>query len=215
MSDLICAISTHSKKLNIYLFDGVKSFSFSKEILNMEDLIFEEIKKGLREMNRKFSDISVVCSVIGPGRFTGLRISYTFASVLSVISRCKVYGVDVFDLLAYKFFMNYPNEENLCVVLRAFKNEYYYCTYKNKGFPIKKIKPKWVFENDLLNFIKKWNYMIISDEEESNVYDMLKGKKISPIHLSKIEPEDIYKAAIYFKNKDIKPIYLKPAKFEL
>jgi hypothetical protein len=57
--------------------------------------------------------------------------------------------------------------------------------------------------------------MIISDEEESNVYDMLKGKKISPIHLSKIEPEDIYKAAIYFKNKDIKPIYLKPAKFEL
>ena len=215
MSDLICAISTHSKKLNIYLFDSVKSFSFSKEILNMEDLIFEEIKKGIREMNRKFSDISVVCSVIGPGRFTGLRISYTFASVLSVISRCKVYGVDVFDLLAYKFFMNYTNEENLCVVLRAFKNEYYYCTYKNKSFPIKKIKPKWVFENALLNFIKKWNYMIISDEEESNVYDMLKGKKISPIYLSKIEPEDIYKAAIYFKNKDIKPIYLKPAKFEL
>jgi len=215
MNKVVCAISTHSSKLNIYMSDGYLNFSFSKEILNMEDVLFKEINNMLRNMNKRFRDISTICIVRGPGRFTGIRLSYTFASVLKSISKCKLYGVDVFDLLAYKFFINFPKEKNLCVVLRAFKNEYYYCTYKNKSMPVKSINPKWVFENDLLDFIKKWEDAIISDEEESRVYNMFKYKKLAPLKISNIRGEDVLKSSLYFKNSNIKPIYLKPAKFEL
>jgi len=216
MSELICALSTHSKKLNIYLSDGIKDFSFSKEILNMEDIIFEEIEKGLKEMDKNFSDISVICIVRGPGRFTGIRISYTFASVFKAISRCKVYGVDVFDIFAYKFFLKYSDENRVCVVLRAFKNEHYYLRYHRVGNrPVRIGKPLWVFEKELLRFIDKWNDMIISDEEDGNVYHILPTKKLADRSISRILPKDIADVALYFKNTDITPLYLKPAKFEL
>ena len=215
MDRLICALSTHSSRLNIYLFDGKSDFSFSKKILNMDDILFKEIDKGLRKLKKSFTDISALCIVKGPGRFTGIRISYTFASILKVISRCKVYGVDGFDLLAYKFFSKHSYEKKLCVVLRAFKNEYYYCLYKNDKRISKLGNPKWVFEDDLLKFIEKWDDPIISDEEESNVYNLFKDKKIAAKNISRILPIDVFNSAFYFKNTDIKPLYLKPAKFEL
>jgi hypothetical protein len=81
--------------------------------------------------------------------------------------------------------------------------------------PVRIGKPLWVFEKELLRFIDKWNDMIISDEEDGNLYHILPIKKLADRSISRILPKDIADVALYFKNTDITPIYLKPAKFEV
>ncbi len=217
MNKAIVGISSYSSYLKISVFNGSKYLGFSKEVINFEELMFKKINSMLLKFKLDFKDISAVCIVKGPGRFTGIRSSYTFASVYNVISGAQVYGIDVFKLFVYNIFENDKTDKRVRVVLNAFKDEYYISEYLIENRKIKNIiSPKWVYEKKLLKMMRNFDGILISDDEDNKkVYEIFKDYKKADERLSRVIPENIIKACLYFKEKDIKPYYLKLAKFEL
>ncbi|MGC8866648.1 MAG: hypothetical protein ACP5IO_05940 [Elusimicrobiales bacterium] len=217
MSELIAGVSCYSSYLKISVRDGKKNLSYSRKIINFDDVMILQLIKMTERLGFSFKDIKTLCVVKGPGRFTAIRSIYTFASVYKAISGCRVFGVDVFDCLAYNLFTLDSSDKEVAVILHAFKDEYYLSFY---SFRAKKIireeKPQWLFFDDVLKKTKGFKGVIISDMEEfSKEMACFKDIKLAPASISKIIPQNIIDAALYFGSEDFEPFYLKPAKFEL
>lgn len=217
MNDITLGISSYSNFLKITLYDNKKYLNYSRRTLNLEDVMFEEINKMLIKFNAGFRDIKRICIVKGPGRFTGIRSAYCFASVYNAVSKVELYGVSIFELLVYNVFERDRCDGEVFVITNAFKEEYYLMGYKITGSRIIPTKgPLWLFKDELLKKIKGFDGLVITDDEDNDMtYKMLSGFKKADLSISRVIPENIIKAALFFKNKDIEPLYLKPAKFEL
>lgn len=217
MSSISAGISSYSSFLKISVTDGKRYINYSEKIINFEEIMFNKINEMTRKFGIKFSDINHIHIIRGPGRFTGIRASYAFASVYSAISGCKISGTTVFEHLVYNFFEKKYEDGDIRVVLNAFKDEYYLAEYSVKKSKINlKIKPLWLSKNELVKKMKGFKGTVITDDEDNpDIYRILSEFKIADRAISKIIPENIIKASFYFKNKDISPFYLKPAKFEL
>lgn len=217
MNKITLGVSSYSSFLKISLTNGEKYLNYSQRITNFEEVMFEQIKKMVKSFKCDFKDISKICLVNGPGRFTGIRSSYAFASVYTALSGCDVRGVDVFELLTYNVFEKDKRDKKIRTVLNAFKDEYYLADYEIKKEKIfLKTNPVWISKDGLLKKMKGFDGLVITDHEDNpGVYDLFSGYKKADLSISKVICENIIKAANYFDKKDISPFYLKPAKFEL
>lgn len=217
MNKITLGVSSYSSFLKISLTNGEKYLNYSEKITNFEEVMFERIKKMLKIFKCDFKDISKICLVRGPGRFTGIRSSYAFASVYTALSGCEVRGVDVFELLTYNVFEKDKRDKKIRTVLNAFKDEYYLADYEIKKEKIfLKATPVWISKENLFKKMKGFDGLLITDNEDNpGVYDLFSEYKKADLSLSKVICENIIKAANYFDKKDISPFYLKPAKFEL
>ena len=217
MNKITVGISSYSSFLKLSLSNGKRFINFSNKGVNSEEIMIEKISELSKKLNSDFKKIEKICIVRGPGRFTGIRISYSFARVYNAISRAQVYGVSVFELLTYNVLNKYQRDCEIRVVLNAFKDEYYLAGFKiRKGVIKSDLKPRWDSKEGILKKLKGFKGMVITDYEDNlYTYEFLNGFEKAPIEISKVIEENIIKAALYFKNKEIKPIYLKPAKFEL
>jgi tRNA threonylcarbamoyl adenosine modification protein YeaZ len=70
-------------------------------------LVAEEMKsiisETLRELEININDIDGVAVITGPGSYTGLRVGLAFAKGLVQFSKRKLFAVNAFDVLRYKF----------------------------------------------------------------------------------------------------------------
>jgi len=216
---LTLGLCTIGKFLKISIYNEKNFFIFSKEYLNQEELLFEVLKKLAIKAGGSFKNFRNICYVNGPGRFTGMRISYTFANVYKVLSGAKIYAATAFDCLAYNLYekLGNKNDIDIAVVLRAFKYEFYLAYYKiEKGVIKKNSRYYWLKDYELSKKLNDFSGYLIGDKEEfSDIYKFAgKNSIISDDSISSIKPENIVKSALYFKNSDKKPLYLKPAKYE-
>jgi tRNA A37 threonylcarbamoyladenosine modification protein TsaB len=213
---IICGVSAYSSYVKLSVSDGIKHIDFSKQILNFEDIFFDKLSNMVKKFNCKFSDISEIDIIRGPGRFTGIRSLYTFAKVYNVLSGARVYGIDVFEALVYNLYQS-GYEGDVAVVVHAFKDEFYLCYYriKNKKI-IRKQSPEWIFIDKLKKKLGNFKGVLISDfEDYPETYSIFNNLDKAPSEISKIIPYNIIKASKFFSHTDISPFYLKPAKFEL
>lgn len=213
--NIILGLSSYASNLKGCLYADNRYFSFSVNTLNHEDFLFKKVSELLKKNNLKFKDITAVCNVNAPGRFTGLRISYTFATILNSIARIKLYGVSVFDILAYNVFISNGNDKDIMVLLHCFKDEFYLARYKIKRNKLYKVsKPVWLYKEEVLTRIKKFKGLVVADVEEyPDIYKIFPVAEKADVNISRVIPENIIKASLYFNSTDIKPLYLKPAKF--
>lgn len=217
--ELSCGIACYGEYLKVSVSYNEKTLSFSKKLINFDDVMVAQVKRLTERLGFDMKDIRNLCVVRGPGRFTAIRSVYTFASVLKVLVGCKVYGVDTFGVLAYNLFKDDKTDKDIAVVLHAFKDEYYLAVYRIKNrrlFEVK--KPLWLFIDELLQRLEEFKGIVVYDKEEFDFdFSRLKNKKISiaPKRYLRIIPENIIDAALYFKSSEFEPIYLKPAKFEV
>ncbi|MEF3279866.1 MAG: hypothetical protein K6357_02725 [Elusimicrobiota bacterium] len=214
---IICGISACSSFLKIAISDGLNLSCFSEQILNFEDKMFEVIIKLLKKYGADFKDISDFCVVRGPGRFTGIRSVYSFVKVYQAISKCRVWGVDVFELLAYNLFLVDKRDVEIAVIIHAFKEEFYLAKYVIKnGSLIRKYDPGWLLFSDVCGKLKNFKGIALTDAEDyPQTVKMFKNLKFADQNLLKIDERNIINAAMFFGKKDISPFYLKPAKFEV
>ncbi|MCX7905630.1 MAG: hypothetical protein N2446_02890 [Elusimicrobiales bacterium] len=217
--DVICGLSCYSTFLKIVLRKGDKEISFSRKLVNFDDIIFKQFNKMLSKMDSSFKDIDTICIVRGPGRFTAIRSIYTFATVYQALSKCKVLGVDVFGCLSYNVFKKDNSDKDIAIISHAFKNEYYLGFYKirkKKLFEYK--KPRWLLLEDIINELRNFKGVVIYDKDEFDIDLSLleKNENISfpSTNLMKIIPSNIINSSFYFLCEKYEPIYLKPAKFE-
>lgn len=210
-------LCTCLKHLSLAVSNGEKTLERSFEYLNQEEIIFGELKKMASLCGGSFNDFDTIVSVNGPGRFTGMRISYTFASVYKIMSRKKVFSATVHDCLAFNAFSFCKNEKDLAVISRAFRDEFYLSYYNiEKG----RLKPKshiyWLKKEEIIRKLNKFGGMVIGEKKDyPEIYSLLKdGSKIADDKISQILPGKIIEAGLYFGKKDFKPLYIKPAKYE-
>ena len=91
---MILVINTSGKDLEFVLDDKYKSIVVEKQSVALP----VECEKFITESGAKWSDISAIGVVVGPGSFTGIRLGIAYAKGLALGLKIPVVGISAFDL---------------------------------------------------------------------------------------------------------------------
>ena len=221
---LILALDSSGPQFMAGISDGEKTYSLRRTGIKQEQFFLPVIERLLAKVGAQLSDITQVCFVRGPGRFTGLRISLTFASMMQMLNGAQASSATLFELI-YKqvatspAFMKWKQNCPLgavAVVLHAFREEYFLQFFDGKA-----TAPQWLSKEQLLEQLAGYRaplFIAGTDKDGQSLAKLLAGKyRLAPLADSRVRVQtilDLAKNPIYQKNA-LEPLYLKPARFEL
>ena len=111
-----CSASIVSEKEEEALF-------FSENKKNQYDIIFSKINEALNKANCSIEDIDAYGVCVGPGNFTGIRISMSIIKGISFASKKPTIGISAFECLAFP-------HENCSVILKGSQDYIYIQSFK-------------------------------------------------------------------------------------
>ena len=201
-----------SNGLNLIFFDKRKIYYNYKnyKITNTSEILITKIENTLKKIKKNYSDFSKIIIINGPGSFTGIRCSITFAKMMRISLSIPIYGYTKFELV--NFFLN-SKFKNKNIKKRIFLH------YQDENFfHSSYIMDKCISKPEILNLSQcnlnnYKNDLLISDNKL--FYDYLKNEKntrnpeMMSIFKYKLENViDLNKQ--HFQKKYIpKPIYVK------
>lgn len=210
--------------LLVGLSDGKKTYSFHHTGIKQEQFLMPVLQRALDKAGAELSDIKRIFFVRGPGRFTGIRISLTFASMLKSLNHAQVRSATLFDILRYQaehclsyqsWCADHPHGI-LAVVLHAFREEYFL-----QFFDDTITSPMWLSKQELLQQItarKEPIYCIGTDKDGQPLTSLLSDYcRLAPLAECRVRAQTLINMSdnfIYEQNA-LEPLYLKPARFEL
>ena len=126
-------MDSSSSPLLLVLEKEGKIYSVRRKGIKQEKLLFPALNTLLRKADSNLQDINRIFLIRGPGRFTGIRISLTFASMMKYLNHTEVRGATLFEALrfqaensrAFKSWKQQHPDGALAVVLHAFREEYF------------------------------------------------------------------------------------------
>lgn len=227
---VILGVCTSGSRLKMAVAAGGKVFSAQKKVFNQELELFPMALRLLSRAGTDLRGVGAVCAVRGPGRFTGIRISLTLAGTLKTLSGAEVHTATLFEVLArgaagtrhYRDWAAANPGRRLAALVHAFKDEYF-CQFFRAGKKTGGLKPDgepvWLRSEDLRALLAAQKgplYAAADAEEEPGIYGLLPaGAARAPAAVSKIVPAGIIEACLASGNRSLRPLYLKPAKYEL
>jgi tRNA threonylcarbamoyladenosine biosynthesis protein TsaB len=128
----VLAFDTSTKYLSVACLEDeeVKSLYHEDVGIRHSEILTSTIKGMLEEAGWKARDIDLVCTGLGPGSFTGLRIGVATVKGLSAVLGNKVIGVPTMDAMV----MNVsPRDKKIAPFLDAHKGKVYTCIYEFSG----------------------------------------------------------------------------------
>lgn len=225
--NIAIGLYTSGSRIIVALGHGGKISHYKRKMFSQETALFPAIGR-LLPAGKTVRDISEVCAAKGPGRFTGIRIALTVAGTLNVLSGTKIFTATMFDIFALQaaesrpFAKSFPKGGKIAVLLHAFREEYFCAVYDVNvpgEKPVQTASPAWLPRQEaekMLAAIKQPFFCIADEEEKPGIYDLLPKNAVpAPKKLSRVLPEYLIRAPRTMGNSDLKPLYLKPAKFEL
>ena len=134
---------------------------FKKEIntkKNISEVMFNEIFKFFKTSKKDIKKLKKIYILTGPGSFTGIRSSLTFAKTLRVKLKLEIYGLSKFE------FLNFSEQEG-----NLRKNRVIFLHFKDNKFFIQSFNNyKPTGKSKLINIEKK---RLIFDKKTSYIYD--------------------------------------------
>lgn len=225
---ITAGICTSGSKVKLSVQAGDKFYCATKKAKNQEKVLFTMFDRLLGVHKAGLKDISTLCVITGPGRFTGLRIGLTLAGALKTLAGVTVYSSTLFEVLAaqaaaskeFRTWASGRKEPRLAALVHAFKNEYFCQLFGPSGRGFQAVEaPRWLQDGELARYLQTLGgdiYVIADAEEKPEIYSLAPRElERAPARLSKILPEFIIKTGLALKNSDLRPLYLKPAKYEL
>ena len=201
-----------SNGLNLIFFDKKKIYYNYKnyKITNTSEILITKIENSLKKIKKDYNDFSKIIIINGPGSFTGIRCSITFAKMMRISLSIPIYGYTKFELA--NFFLK-PKLQNKDIKKRIFLHyqgeKFFHSSYRmNKCIS----KPE-IFNLDQCNLNNYKNDLLISDNKL--FFDYLKNKKNTRnpqmMSIFKYKLENIIDLnKQYFQKKYIpQPIYVK------
>lgn len=204
--------------------DGAKSWSLHHTGIKQEQFLLPLTDKLLGKAGAELKDVKKIFIVRGPGRFTGIRISLTFASMLRSLNGTQVCGATLFEIIrrqaqASRAFEGWKRENPsgvLAVVLHAFREEYFLQFFddRNEG-------PVWLSKEQLLERLarrKEPLYCAGTDKNGASLVELLGDAcRLAPMADSHVRPQTLLEMAAdpAYEKDALEPLYLKPARFEL
>lgn len=147
------ALSTAYKEALIALnIKNIKAYkSLQANCKHSENLLLS-LDSLLEENNLNLEDNEAYCVIIGPGSFTGLRISVALLKgLLAGENKKNILPLTTFDLIAYSYIKNYSPKQNFVCVINALSGKYFVCEYNFNGDKIGQEKMVLQQEYDNLN----------------------------------------------------------------
>ncbi|MGB2579754.1 tRNA threonylcarbamoyl adenosine modification protein YeaZ [Elusimicrobium simillimum] len=221
--NIILALDTTASPLLVTVTKNGKTFSARKSGIKQEEYLFPTIKKVLAKAGAQLGDVNKVFYVRGPGRFTGIRIGLTLASMLRSLVGAEAAGATMFETLRFtavksKEFKTWQKANPagmMAVVLHAFREEYFIQIFDGSA-------PQWFTKEDLFAYMDKYRYplfVIGFDKDRSYLDGLLVGTKytLGSKKLCGVSAKGLAEIAeaSQFAQDTLEPLYLKPARFEL
>ncbi len=201
-----------SNGLNLIFFDKRKIYYNynNNKITNTSEILIKKIENILKKINKNYNDFSKIIIINGPGSFTGIRCSITFAKMMRISLSIPIYGYTKFELA--NFFLK-TKSKNKNIKKRIFLHyqgeNFFHSSYRMD----KCISKPEILNLKQCNFNNYKNDLLISDNKL--FFDYLKNKtntrnpEMMSIFKYKLENiVDLNKQ--YFQKKYIpQPIYVK------
>ncbi|HDZ77072.1 MAG TPA: tRNA (adenosine(37)-N6)-threonylcarbamoyltransferase complex dimerization subunit type 1 TsaB [Candidatus Omnitrophica bacterium] len=150
----ILGIDTSTKFLALALSVNKKTvFRYRQNLGTRHSVrLLAELNRLLKQNGIKPSDIDLFCVGLGPGSFTGLRISLSTIKAFALGLKKDVLGVSSLDAIA----KNVNQQGSISVVLDARRGNVYTADYENKNSKLKMISsPRLSCVNDWLNAVSE------------------------------------------------------------
>lgn len=96
------------------------------------DMLNIFVEKALAAAGKKLADVDLFASGIGPGSFTGIRISLNTVKSLAYCFQKPVAGVSSLHTLAHQA-LSGAGTEPVIAMINAYKNMVYTATYRREG----------------------------------------------------------------------------------
>ena len=218
-------LDSTSTPLFMVLESGGKIYKAKKDGIKQEELLYPALNKLFAKAGIKLKDINRFFYLKGPGRFTGIRIGITLASVLSEINGVKSCSADLFEVLkyqaeksaAYQKWLKKNMGGALVIILHAFREEYFSLICRDGE------KPVWSSWEELETKLKNGGALFVCgwDRERTSLKEKLPSNcTYAPAALNRLNAADLLSLAQALEGKQtmqevLTPLYLKPARFEL
>lgn len=147
---------------------------------NHSDNLLNKIEVGLEKCNLKLKDFSKIVVGIGPGSYTGLRVSVTVAKMLAWTLNLELYSCSSLDLLGSGYF-----KENgiYAINIKAKKNHVYGKLLEVKDGIINVLKNDLFSEDsEFFDSIKSYKYKLINEENYKIDINKLIIRKVDNLH---------------------------------
>jgi tRNA threonylcarbamoyladenosine biosynthesis protein TsaB len=149
---LIVAIDNSLDLLNIVVADDEKILA-ERNITNSQtpsEIIATALSGALGDADRSIADIKAIFVTLGPGSFTGIRVSLAFCKGISSAKNIPLIGIPTLDVLAQS--LSHMDGHFLCPIIDAKKSEVFISLYHASKGELKKliddraVKPERVTE---------------------------------------------------------------------
>jgi tRNA threonylcarbamoyladenosine biosynthesis protein TsaB len=128
--------------------DIIPSAEIPSQVSQQNETLFDFIKQALTELSCEIKDLSGIGIVIGPGKFTSLRVGLACAKGLALPYNIKLKGMGTLEALVYSVLATgVQNEAIIVPVIDIRRGEVYYQIYKGT-LPIS--APKISFPNEFV-----------------------------------------------------------------
>jgi len=130
MISLFCETSTLLGSVAIHQNGQLLSYSELFRQNSHSDTLNKLIKDCLKKANLRFNQIDVFGSGLGPGSFTGIRISINTIKTLAYVYKRDCYGIDSLTGLALRNKEHISENQSFVCGINAFKNMIYFAQFK-------------------------------------------------------------------------------------
>ena len=201
-----------SNGLNLIFFDKRKIYyNYNNyKITNTSEILVTKIENSLEKINKNYNDFSKIIIINGPGSFTGIRCSITFAKMMRISLSIPIYGYTKFELANFFLKTKLQNKNIKKRIFLHYQGEnFFHSSYRMD----KCISKPEILNLSQFNFNNYKNDLLISDNKL--FFDYLKNEKNTRnpemMSIFKYKLENIIDLnKQYFQKKYIpQPIYVK------
>lgn len=136
---LIVAIDNSLDLLNIAVADDEKVLAERniKSSQTPSEIITTVLSSALADADRTIADIKAVFVTLGPGSFTGIRVSLAFCKGIASAINIPLIGIPTLDVLAQS--LSHMDGYFLCPIIDAKKSEVFLSLYSASKGALKKL----------------------------------------------------------------------------
>lgn len=215
MHKILCFDTSHNS-CSVSITHGEKVLSFEQELrpsMQAERLMVM-IESALECANIHYKDLDYIVTTIGPGSFTGIRISLAVANGIMHSTKVKGVGVTNFEAAHYRLTQQIKKFDYAFILINAYRNQQYIQIF-DQDKPIS--EPALMNNEDISSLISSYNGIkACAGNGMKEIYEQIKNIEnlmilprfpiIKAIHIAQFAKKKILNNQI----NNIQPLYIRP-----